>query len=204
VNHRTIYLAIAFIVALPLVYLLLNGIQTEEKRSFRGREIVTLNAADGSVVVPTKSENKKRIPMLATLKPAFLEKIAGIKPPSPNNLELTINSVVQDIGSCAPEGTTPEGASFDVAVMCAAADFANAKLDKRTALFVDNDARLIVLGDSGKNQARVYHGGMIASYLSPDMTQGERKHEACIVRAALDYLTNTTPDPDKLCTLKTP
>jgi hypothetical protein len=55
-------------------------------------------------------------------------------------------------------------------------------------LFVDPEQKLIVFGASGNNLARVYHNGMVATYVSPDMVQSDRKREACLVSTMLDNM----------------
>ncbi len=198
-NNRIIISAIIVLVFLPAVYYFLNMMNQEEGLAFRELTITAVAETDGQVTLPTESQDKLGATLHAVFKPAFLEKIAGIKSPNPNGLDMTVDSISSAIDNCTQQGKIPAKAVFDVAEKCAVGDFSTWKAEKKAALFVDPAERLIVFGNSGNNLARVYHNNLIATYVSPDMVQTDRKREACIVRAMLDFLVGRTPDPDASC-----
>lgn len=198
-NKNTIITAIAFIIVLPLIYIFLNGFEGEEKLSFRGRQVAVIDPENGSVIVPTASENKKAVPMRATLNAAFIEQVSGLKPPFADKLQLTVTSVSNKVSACADEDAVPAQASFDLASTCATEAFGNMTLERKTVLEVDPKEQFIIFGATGNNQVKLYHEGMIANYVSKDMTKGDRKREACIVRIMLDHLVGKPANVESSC-----
>jgi hypothetical protein len=131
-----------------------------------------------------------------------VEKMTGKKMTVAKNLELTINTVSDKIQECSADSSIPARATFNVAQMCAPFAFEKSKDEKKTALYVAPEERLIVFGKTGQNQARVYHHGMVATYDSADMTQSDRKYEACLVRIMMDFTIGLPLDETKTCSVK--
>ena len=190
----------AVLLMLPIFYLAMDEIVPEAQSfSFRGQSITPVHEANGLVTVPTVEEDEKGATIHAVFKPAFLEKMAGVKSPNPLGLDIVIDGIADNVRSCTPQGRIPDKASFEVAKSCATADFASWKVEKKGALLVDPMQQMIVLGAIGNNQVHVYHNNMIARYTSPDMIQSDRKREACIVRVMLDHLVGAKLETDKNC-----
>jgi hypothetical protein len=196
--------AIAVILAMPLVYILLNGFEQEESLSFRGVPVITLEASDGSLVVPTAAENKKGVAMRAKLSAAYVEKTSGLKLPFYEPLDLIIDSVSNKVSACAEDGSTPAQASFDVAATCAESSFQLMNLERKTKLQVEPQDQFIIFGATANNQVKLFYNNIIASYVSKDMTQGDRKREACIVRILLDHLLGKPANVESSCTPAVP
>jgi hypothetical protein len=197
-SKTTLIGMLVLIAMLPMLYIGMYEIWPDEPiYTFRGQSIRQIHEANGKLTIPTVEEDEKGATMHATLKPAFIEKMSGVKSPNPSGLDMIIDGVADYVRTCTPQGKIPDKASFDFAKNCAAADFAAWKAEKKTAVFIDPQQQMIVLGASGNNLARVYYKNMIATYTSPDMTQSDRKREACIVRSMLDHLLGIDP-PDAL------
>jgi hypothetical protein len=202
VNRNTVIALIAVIVVMPLVYIIINIVFPDEpQHAFRGYAITPVLESYGTVTVPLAEDDQKGAPLRAKLKPVFLEKVAGMKSPNPNDLELTVDSVLESVGGCAPQGKIPDKAGFVVAKACVTTDFASWQAEKKAAPLVDDAQQMIVFGASGNNLVRVYHKNLVATYTSPDMVQSDRKKEACIVGVVLDHLTGAKPDPDFNCSI---
>jgi hypothetical protein len=201
-NKNTIIAAVAAIIALPFIYILLNALKGEELPRFRGREVVVIDAANGTIVVPTAEAATKGEPLKATFAKSFVEQITSKKVNSGRDLELTINTVSGKIQECEAESVIPARAPFSTAQMCAPFAFEKSKEVGKTALFIAPEEKLIVRGKSGQNHAHVYHNGMVATYDSGDMTQSDRKYEACLVRMMMDFTIRIKPDADNPCTVK--
>jgi hypothetical protein len=200
VNRNTVIGLVGLIAVLPLIYVIDNALfPVGPEYGFRGRAISPVTEANGIVTVPTLEDDAKGAMLHAVFKPAFLEKLAGAKPPNPSGLDLMIDNSLDTIGACTPDGKIPAHAGFTTAKSCADADFAAWKMDKKGAVLVDPALQMIVFGATGNNLVRVYHNGLIASYVSPDMVQTDRKKEACIVVVALDHLMGAKPNPDANC-----
>jgi hypothetical protein len=198
-NIKILIGAIVVIILLPVVYIF-SGLYTPAPTfAFRGLTIAPIEPSQGVITLPTIAEDEAGATMRAVFKPGFIERITGVKPPNPQGLDLTIDSYSEEISSCAEGGKIPPRAEFKVAAKCAEQDFASWQAEKKTALFVDADQKLIVFGASGNNMARVYHNGMIASYISPDMLQSDRKREACIIGFMLDNMIGFPPKGDPVC-----
>jgi hypothetical protein len=199
-NSRAVIGIIALLVMLPVLYLVFDQLIPEvPEYSFRGHLITPVHEANGQVTVPTVEEDEKGATLHATFKPAFLEKMSGVKPPNPNGLDITVDGVDDNTRTCTEQGKIPAKASFTVAKNCAAADFAAWKSEKKGALLVDPEQHIIVFGASGNNLVRAYHDDMIATYTSPDMIQSDRKKEACTVRMMLDHLIGKKPEEGANC-----
>jgi hypothetical protein len=199
-NSRAVIGIIALLISLPLLYLLFDQLIPEvPEYSFRGHLITPLHEANGQVTVPTVEEDEKGATMHATFKPAFLEKMTGVKPPNPEGLDIIVDGVDDNTRSCTEQGKIPGKAGFEIAKNCAEADFAAWKTDKKGALLVDPEQHIIVFGASGKNIVRSYHNNMVATYTSPDMIQSDRKKEACSVRMMLDHLIGKAPEEGVNC-----
>ncbi len=193
-SRTTLIGIVALLFALPIFYVAMNVFMPQVPlHSFRGLVITPVHEANGQVTVPTIEEDEKGATMHATFKPAFLEKMAGVKSPNPAGLDITVDGISDDVRSCDAEGKIPAKASFAVAESCAAADFENWKTEKKGGLLVDPQQQLIVFGATSNNLARVYYNNLIATYTSPDMTQSDRKREACIARVMLDHLVGAKP-----------
>jgi hypothetical protein len=192
--------AIAVILAMPLVYILINGFEQEESLSFRGVPVITLDAQDGSLVVPTAAENKKGMAMRAKLSAAYVEKTTSLKLPFYEPLDLTIDSVSNKVTACAEDGSAPAQASFDLASTCADSSFQLMNLERKTELQVEPKDQIIVFGATAHNQVKLFYNNIIASYVSKDMTQGDRKREACIVRIMVDHLLGKPANVETSCT----
>jgi hypothetical protein len=201
-NKNTVFGAIAVIVALPFIYLLLTALKGDPLPRFNGREVVVIDADSGTITVPSAEDAKQGMPLTATFTKAFVERTTGKKLARNKNLDLTLNTVSDKIQECGIESSVPARAGFNVAEMCAPFAFEKSKEPKKTALYVAPEERLIVFGKSGQNQVRVHHHGMIATYESSDMTQSDRKYEACVVRIMMDFVIGLPLDEAKTCTLK--
>ncbi len=189
-NQKTIIAAIAVILLVPVLFLIINSFEGEPVRNFHGKTVTEIDPADGLTVVATEAENKKGVPLRAQFNAAFVEKITGKRPPHSNGLDLTINLPSRKIQECDANSAVPPLAGLDLTNLCAPFAFQNSKDPKKTALYIAPEEFLFVFGSVGKNQVRLFHHDMVATYTSPDMTQSDRKHEACIVRIMMDYLIN--------------
>lgn len=201
-NKNTIIAAVAIIIALPLVFVILNSFKSDPLPRFRGREVVVIAPADGTITVPSAVEAKKGEPLLANFTSSFVERITTKKMTNTKGLNLTINTVSEAIESCEAESAVPARAPFKVAQMCAPAAFEKIKDPKKAAFFMVPEEQLIVFGQSGANHTKVYHNGMIATYDSADMTQSDRKYEACLVRIMMDYAIGLKPNEADACAIK--
>ncbi len=201
-NKNTVIAAIAVIVAMPFIYLLLTALKGDPLPRFNGREVVVVEPDSGTINVPSAEDAKKGVALTATFTKAFVEQITGKKLSRNKNLDLTLNTISDQIQECGIDSSVPARATFSVAQMCAPFAFEKSKEPKKTALYVAPEDRLIVFGKSGQNQARVHHHGMIATYDSADMTQSDRKYEACLVRIMMDYIIGLPLDEAKTCTVK--
>jgi hypothetical protein len=199
VNIRVIIIAVVLIAAIPIIYLFAVGYEPEEVRNFRGSPIREIAAAEGALFVPNESENKAGVPMKASLSLGLIEKVTGKRTANLKGFDLVVDSVDDKVIACGEDGTTPVKASFELASKCAPADYDNMKLDRRTALLVDPEAQFIVYGNGGSNPVRLHTGNVIINYTSQDMTQSERKDEACMVRMMVDYLLGKTPSRETSC-----
>jgi hypothetical protein len=198
-NIKILIGAIVVIVLLPIVYIFSGFYTPAPTFAFRGLSIAPIEPNHGQITLPTIAEDEAGATMRAVFKPGYIEKVTGVKSPNPEGLDLSIDSYSDDIGSCLDKGKIPPKADFKVAAKCAEQDFASWQADKKTALLIDEEQKLIVFGASGNNQARVYHNGMIASYTSPDMLQSDRKREACIIGFMLDSMIGFPPKGDPVC-----
>ena len=198
-NTKAILGTIAVIILLPVIYLLSGFYTPDPTYAFRGFTILPLDPSQGELKVPTVEEDLQGATMHAVFKPAFVQKIAGVQSPNPAGLDLVVDSIAAEIVACTEKGKIPPKADFQVATSCAEKDFASWQPEKKTSLLVDTDQKLIVLGASGNNMAKVYYNGMVASYVSPDMLQSDRKREACIVRVMLDFLIHNKSDLEASC-----
>jgi hypothetical protein len=198
-NKKIIFGSIAFIAVLPIVYLIMNGIEPEEVFSFRGLPVITLEQQNGTLVVPNAAENKAGKPMLATVSLNYMEKVSGLKPPGNAPIELTLNSIVRTLERCSEDGTIPAQAGFNLASSCATAGFEKYAAERKTTLQVDQEAKVIIFGAVSNNQVRLYHSGVIATYKSIDMTLSDRKRETCIVRILIDHLIGRPANAETSC-----
>ncbi len=199
-NRNTVIGLVGVIAVLPLFYVLDNALfPAGPEYGFRGHAITPVSEANGTVTVPTLEEDAKGATLHAVFKPAFLEKMAGAKPPNPNGLDMTVDNSSDTVGACTQDGKIPAHAGFTIAKSCAESDFAAWKMDKKGAVVVDPTLQMIVFGATGNNLVRVYHNGLIATYVSPDMVQTDRKKEACIAGIMLDHLMGAKPNPDANC-----
>jgi hypothetical protein len=199
-NRNTVIGLVVVIALLPLAYIFINVVFPDEPRHiFRGHSITPVLEAYGKVTVPTEEEDAKGATLHGVFKPVFLEKASGVKSPNPNDLDIMVDAVVEDVGGCTAQGMIPDKARFDVAKTCATAAFAAWKAERKAAPIVEEQQRMIVFGATGNNLVRLYHNDLIATYSSPDMVQSDRKKEACIVRKLLDHLIGAKPDPDANC-----
>jgi hypothetical protein len=201
-NKNTVIAAIAVIVALPFIYLLLTALKGEELPRFGGREVVVIDPANGTIVVPSADDAKKGKPLTANFTNDFVEQITTKKMTNTNGLNLTLNIVSDNVQECAADSAIPDRAGFNVAQNCAPFAFEKSKETKKTALYVAPEEKLIVFGKSGQNHARVYHNGMVAAYDSADMTQSDRKYEACLVRIMMDYTMGFSLKDTMTCAVK--
>lgn len=201
-NKNTIFAAIGVIVALPFIYLLYHAFKGEDLPRFRGREVVIIDAAYGKIDVPSAEDAKKGKPLTATFTRAFVEKVTAKKMTNTNGLNLVLNTVADNVQECGANSSIPARAAFNVAQMCAPFAFEKSTEAKKTALYVAPEEKLIVLGKSGQNHASVYHNGMIATYDSADMTQSDRKYEACLVRIMMDFTLGLPLNDTQTCTVK--
>ncbi len=202
-NKATVIALVGVIVAMPMVYIVFNGIEKPDVFTFRGAPVQMVEPQNGTVIVPTETENQQAVPMRATLKSAFTEKTTGLKPPFADDLVLSINSVSNKVTTCLEDGTIPEQAHFELASTCAPAHFENMKLDRKTLLETDAKEQFIMLGATSNNQIKLYYKKLIATYVSKDMTQGDRKREACIVRIMLDHLLGQPANVEASCPAST-
>jgi hypothetical protein len=198
-NKKVIFGSIAFIAMLPIIYLILNGIEPEEIYSFRGLPVITLEQQNGTLVVPNAAENKAAKPMLATVNLNYMEKVSGLKPPGNAAIELAMNSIVRNLEKCNEDGTIPAQAGFNLAANCATVGFEKYVAERKTVLQVDQEAKVIIFGASSNNQVLLYHNGVIATYKSIDMTLTDRKRETCIVRILIDHLIGRPANAEASC-----
>jgi hypothetical protein len=201
-NKNTIIAAVAMIVALPFIYLVLDSLKGDPLPRFRGREVVTIDSVNGTTVVPTAENAKKGEPLKATFTTAFVEQITTKKMTNTRGLELTIHTVTDKFQDCEADSAIPARAEFKVAQMCAPAAFEKTKDPKKTIFFMVPEEQFIVFGKSGENHTKVYHNGMVATYDSADMTQSDRKYEACLVRIMMDFIIGLPLDDTKTCAVK--
>lgn len=201
-NTKVILGILAVIIALPVIYLLSGFYTPAPTFAFRGLAIAPIQPNEGIITLPTIEEDEKGATMQAIFKPGFIAKITGVKSPNPVGLDLVIDAYSDEVSTCTDKGKIPAKADFNVAVKCADKDYASWQAEKKTLLFVDPDQKLIVFGASGNNLARVYHNGMVASYISPDMVQSDRKREACIISAMLDNMIGFPVEAAACATIK--
>ncbi len=187
-NPKLLFGIAAAIIALPIIYIFSGFYTPAPTFAFRGIAIAPIQPNEGMITLPTIEEDEKGATMKAVFKPGFIEKITGVKSPNAEGLDLTIDGYLDEVSACTDKGKIPAKGDFKVATACAEKDYATWQADKKTVLFVDPDQKLIVFGASGNNLARVYHNGMVATYVSPDMVQSDRKREACLVSAMLDNM----------------
>jgi hypothetical protein len=199
-NHRSIFGVIAVLILVPILFITYYRMNpVEPLRVFRGHEIAKVRESNGQVTVPTVEEDKNGATMHATFKPEILEKMSGVKSPNPEGVDFVVDSVDPLVRECTPEKRIPAKAPFDIARSCATTDFASWKSEKKGALFIDPLQKLIMFGAGGNNHMRIYHNDWIVTYISPDMTQTDRKKEVCIVRRMVDLLFGIAPDPQATC-----
>jgi hypothetical protein len=201
-NPKLLIGALVVIIALPILYIFSSFYTPAPTFAFRGISIAPLQPNEGVITLPTIEEDEKGATMSATFKPGFIEKVTGLKSPNPDGLSLTIDSYADAVSACTDKGKIPAKADFKVATGCAEKDYSTWQSDKKTALLVDPDHKLIVFGASGNNLSRVYHNGMVATYTSPDMLQSDRKREACIVSAMLDKMLGSPVDASACTAIK--
>jgi hypothetical protein len=201
-NRNTVVIAIAVIVVMPFIYLLLNAFKGEELPKFRGREVVVIDPGNGTIDVPSAADAAAGKPLTASFTNAFVEQVTSKKMTNTKALNLTLHTISEKFQDCGENSTIPEKAGFKVAQMCAPFAFEKLADAKKTALFIEPTDHFVVFGKSGQNAVRVYHSGMIATYDSADMTQSDRKYEACLVRIMMDYLLNLPLDDSKTCVVK--
>ena len=201
-NLRTLFAAAVVIVLMPIIYLVLNGFTREEELSFRGLEVRNIAPEDGSVKVPNETENAAGAPLKASFTPAYVEKVTGWKSINPKGLELALTTTANKDLPCEKDGSIPAGASFKTASKCAQAEFVKMSLPGKTAVFISPEDSLIVFGNKGDNRVRLQHNTVIATYSSPDMTQGERKTESCIVKMMVSHLLNASKVDTSICKAK--
>jgi hypothetical protein len=198
-TKNTFIALIGFIVALPFLYLLMINLQPEDPILFHGVEVVTLDPADGTIITPSEADAEKNAPLLATFTSAFVEKITGKRINSTKGLELTIRTVSDTPQECDDNSQIPINAKYNVAETCAPYAFEKLKDEKKTAILIVPEERMIVFGSSGKNLVRVYHGELVGTYVSPDMTQSDRKYEACLARIMMYYAFGFDLEKTKTC-----
>jgi hypothetical protein len=198
-SKNSIIAAVIAILVMPVIYLVLNGLNQQPKFSFRGLPVMEIEPQNGELFVPNEVENQNAVPMRATLKASFVEKTSGLKLPFAEDLVLSVNSTVNRLDACLEDGTTPEQARFDLAARCSAAQFEKMVLERKTIVEVEPAEKFIVFGATSNNQIKLYYKNMIASYVSKDMTQGDRKREACIVRIMLDHLLGQPANVEVSC-----
>jgi hypothetical protein len=187
-NTKVILGILAAIIALPILYILSGFYTPAPTFAFRGLAIAQIEPNEGVITLPTIEEDEKGATMRAVFKPGYIEKTTGVKSPNSEGLDLTIDAYADEVGACTEKGQIPAKADFPVAQKCAEKDYASWTAEKKTTLFIDPEQKLIVFGAGGNNLARVYHNGMVATYISPDMVQSDRKREACIISAMLDKM----------------
>jgi hypothetical protein len=201
-NKNTIIGALAVIAVLPFLYLFLNAFKGEELPRFRGREVVQIDTSQGTIVVPSSADAAKGAPLTASFPSSFIEQVTTKKMTNSKGLALTLHTISGKLQDCEAQSAIPAQARFEIAQMCAPFAFENFKDAKKTALFVVPEEQLIVFGKSGQNQARVYYNGMVATYESADMTQSDRKYEACLVRIMMDFIIGLPLDNAKTCAVQ--
>jgi hypothetical protein len=201
-NTKVILGILAAIIALPVIYIFSGFYTPAPSFAFRGLAIAPIQPNEGMITLPTIEEDEKGATMKAVFKPGFIEKITGVKSPNPEGVDLTIDAYADEVATCTDKGKIPAKADFKVAVKCAETDYASWHADKKTVLFLDPDQKLIVFGASGNNLARVYHNGMVATYVSPDMVQSDRKREACVISAMLDNMIGFPVETAACATIK--
>jgi hypothetical protein len=198
-NPKLLIGAIAVIIALPILYILSGFYTPAPEFGFRGLKIAQIEPGQGELILPTIEQDQAGATMRAVFKPGYIEKIARVKSPNPAGLDLTIDSTSEAANACMADGKMLAKAEFTIAAQCAEKEYATWQADKKTALFVDADQKLIVFGATGNNLARVFHNGMVATYLSPDMLQSDRKREACIISVMLNHMIGSPVDEDAAC-----
>jgi hypothetical protein len=198
-SKNSIIAAVIAIFVMPVIYLVLNGIDQQPKFSFRGLPVQEIEPQHGELFVPNEVENQNAVPMRATLKASFVEKISGLKLPFSEDLVLSVNSTINSLDACLEDGSTPEQARFDLAARCSAAHFEKMVLERKTIVEVEPAEKFILFGATSNNQIKLYYKNMIAAYVSKDMTQGDRKREACIVRIMLDHLLGRPANVEVSC-----
>jgi hypothetical protein len=201
-NPKLLIGAIVVIVVLPILYIFSGFYTPAPTFAFRGLTIAPIEANQGAITVPTIAEDEAGATMHAVFKPGFVETVTGVKPPNPDGLDLSIDSYADEFNACTNKGKIPPKADFSVATTCAEKDYATWQADRKTTLFIDPEQKLIVFGASGNNLARVYHNGMVATYISPDMVQGDRKREACLVSAMLDNIIGSPVEKSACAAIK--
>jgi hypothetical protein len=202
VNLRALLAAAVVIILMPIIYLLINGFSQEEELSFRGLDVREIAPEDGSLKIPNETENAAGVPLLATFTPAYIEKITGWKSMNPKGLALSLTSTANRDSACQQDGSIPLTASFKTAQKCAQAEFIKMNLPSQTAVFVSPEDTMIVFGNKGDNRVRLQHNTVIAAYSSPDMTQGNRKTEACIAKMMISHLLNAAKVDASVCKVK--
>ncbi len=199
-NHRSIFAVVAVLILVPFLYITYYRMNpVEPLRIFRGHEIAKVRESNGQVTVPTVEEDEKGATMHAIFKPEILEQISGVKSPNPQGLDFVVDSVDPLARECTAEKRIPAKATFDLAKNCATTDFASWKSEKKGALYIDPSQKMVMFGAGGNNLIRLYYNDMVITYTSPDMTQTDRKKEACTVRRMYDLLLGIAPDPKSTC-----
>ena len=198
-NLRALLAAAAVIIILPVIYLLLNIGADEEEYSFRGLTVRSIAPEQATIVVPSASENAAGQAMLAKFTPSYIETVTGWKTMNPKGLDLALTTANGKSATCNQDGSMPPTASFKLAQQCAQAEFVKMALPAPTVLFVSPEDALIVFGNKGDNRVRLYHDTVIATYSSPDMTQSERKTEACLVKMMISHLLNVEKVDASVC-----
>jgi hypothetical protein len=201
-NKNTIIAAVAFIVALPFIYFIFASMQSDPLPRFLDQEVAVVDPANGTIIAPSEEEALAGKPLTAKFTSSFIARTTAKKMTNTNGFDLTINSVLDSLQNCEAESAVPARASFNLAEMCAPFAFEKSKNPKKTSLFMAPEEQLIVFGQSGENLTRVYHKGLVATYSSADMTQSDRKYEACLVRIMMDFIMGFPLDEAKTCQVK--
>jgi hypothetical protein len=190
VSKNTAIALVVAIILMPMLYFLLPGDELDTAYSFRGIAVRTLSVNEGMTTMPTSEQDALGAPLQASVKAPFLEKLGGVKAPNSAGLVFEVTPINDNLSDCAEKGKTTAFANFELSVRCSEKEFATMKLENKTQLQVDHEQQMLVYGNSGANAVRVFHKNLMISYTSPDMTQSERKREACLARAAVSHLMN--------------
>ncbi len=198
-NRNSIITAIAVIIFLPFVYLAYEAFKGDPPPRFHGEVVTMLDPVDGTLTVPSAADEKNGAPLTVKVTSAYVEKVTGKKALNAKGLEFAMHVVSERLQECDEESKIPAKASLRLATLCAPVAFEKMKDPNKTMVLIDPVEQLVVLGSKGKNQAFVFHNGMNATYMSADMTQSDRKYEACLVRILMDDIRHLDLTQAKTC-----